>query len=841
MAEGVSNAALDEHGDGGFDPSDASLGSLAEGADASSGKSLLWQVPAILLSLALIFSGLYVAVQRAPHDDFAGALRQVRGFIEEGQYDVAKARLRDVIEPNLERAEPEHQALFHAVAADLMYATVSHDGVDFGLNAAHISELYEKAKQLGGNLEPAQIERWAETQLVLGQIEGARERLHELEGLAMGDSNEMARRNRVLRKIVEFGLRQPELSYEQLLGLLGEYRADPKLTILDEAWAIARQAELRLEAGLAQEAVDRLIVDMRRLEARPDHNDSLPLGELYTVIGRGFFDLGEFERAEYYLRIGQQRFAGPDPVRGDGLVLLGLISVATGNQEEAYEIYNVVVRDYVNTPAYLAGLLGRAEVRSVMGDHAGALEDYAEVCERTRQSRPRRDVTPARVAHSLVDRHDSAIATQNLNLGLSYILLSERMFDPADVPTECLSRIASTSRQIADNLVAHANDDEEVNALAEDVLDPAVRREANVNFKRAGDYYVRHARALAASPTEDQAWADSLWLAADSYDHAGWFDLAITHFGEYLAGRSDADPRRAEATFRLAQCYHAVGNLEAALSYYEQVLASHPRSPFGSQAHVPMADCLVALKRETEAERHLEEVLAGKWFMTPDARDFREAHMMLARLLYDRGEFVRAIEELDKVVKRYPDDPRLTEFVFRLADAHRAHAMELESQAKLSTARSDQQKLRDQRSESLRIAMELFSTVRDEYEARDPRRLDRLQQSYLRGAYLYRADCAFHLGLYDQAIDLYDFTARKYSDHRVSMTALIQIVNCYHQLGDMERARAAHNRALVRLRQLPDASFDDPTSLLDRQAWEQWLRNSPLNVASAETPNAEIP
>lgn len=797
-------------------------------------RSSLWQVPAILLSLTLIVAGIYVANQRAPRDDFDGALDQINAFIEEDQLEVARIRMRDVVEPNLVRATPTQQARFHSVAADLIYVTVAGEIEDLRKNALQISSQYEQARDLGAVLEPEQLERWAYVLVYSNRIDMARERLGELEGVAVANGDELPRRNRVLRKIVEYGLRQPDLSYDNLLGLLGEYRADQMLTLEDEAWAVARQAELRLEAGFAQEAVDRLMVDMRRLEARPDATAEPPLGELYTLLGRGFFDLGDLERSEFYLRLGQDRFAGPDPVRGDGLVLLGRIGISTGNQEEAFETFNEVVRDYKNTQAYLPGLLGRAEVRSVLGDHAGAIEDYSEVCDVVRLNLLRRDVTPDRVARSLVDRHDAAIATNNLELGLSYILLTERLFVANSVPIESLSRIASTSRQLADNLVADSLGTGPNLEARFEALDPAVRREANVNYKRAGDYYVRHARAVAASPTEDQTWADSLWLAADSYDHAGWHDLAITHFSEYLAGRSNNDPRRAEATFRLAQAQHAIGSLEPALSHYEQVLQEHPRSPFASQSHVPMAECLDAMGRTTEAVRHLEEVLAGKWFMTPEARDFRESHMMLGRLLYEQGDFVRAIEHLDTVVKRYPDDPRLAEFMFRLGDAHRAHAADLEAQAQLATARSDQQQLRELRSSSLRVAMDLFGNVRDEYESRDPRRLDRLQQTFLRNAYLFRADCAFHLGMYEQAIDLYDFTARKYSDHRVSMTALIQIVNCYHQLGDTERARAAHNRALVRLRQLPDASFDDPAALLDRQAWEQWLRNSPLNVASAD-------
>jgi tetratricopeptide (TPR) repeat protein len=100
----------------------------------------------------------------------------------------------------------------------------------------------------------------------------------------------------------------------------------------------------------------------------------------------------------------------------------------------------------------------------------------------------------------------------------------------------------------------------------------------------------------------------------------------------------------------------------------------------------------------------------------------------------------------------------------------------------------------------------------------------------LRRAHLYRADCAFHLGFLEQAIELYDRAARLYSAHAASMYALVQIVNCYNQLNDEERAGAAHRRALVRLKQLPDSAFDSPESLMNRAAWERWLDNSPVGT-----------
>ena len=71
------------------------------------------------------------------------------------------------------------------------------------------------------------------------------------------------------------------------------------------------------------------------------------------------------------------------------------------------------------------------------------------------------------------------------------------------------------------------------------------------------------------------------------------------------------------------------------------------------------------------------------------------------------------------------------------------------------------------------------------------------------------------------------------------MTALMQIVACYRRLGDTARAGTAHDRALSRLKQLPDEAFSAPGTLMDRGAWQRWLENTPVGPprsASAARP-----
>jgi tetratricopeptide (TPR) repeat protein len=814
--------------------------------------SNLWQMPVILISVALIGLGVYVGFTRGQVLDFDAALSQVEQFLSDGRLVQAEVRLRDVIEPQLGKAAPPQQARFHMAVADwlsLAQAQSAADQAAKGLpamalegptaNDRRIVEQYTLAVQGGISPNARQLQRWAQSLIALGELEPARDRLRELEHMAMQAhldpttrEDAQIRRNQVLRLLVERSLRQTKLSLASLMQILADYRADRLLSVADETWAIARQAELRLESGEPEQAVDRLMVDMRRLEARVTASGSAPppMGELYTLLGRAYFDLGRFDDATFALKRAMAFFSGPDPIRGQAIVIAAQIAQASGRLEEALDSFDMVVREYVNTLSHLPGVLGRAEVRGAMGNDAASLEDYRQVRDALLRAGalPRRDVTAQRVAQSLCDRHDAALVADKNDAALSCSLLAEELFPAGQTPSGVLLRVASTSRLIAGRIIAEALAAANDPSLRPDQLDAGIRAEANVHFKRAADYYLRHARMTAGSPTEDEIWADSLWLAADSYDLAGWRDQAITHFTEYLAGRSAADPRRAEATFRLAQAHQAEFQHPDAVRYYEQLLAEHPRSPFASASHVPLARCYLALEQPSQAERQLLAVVSGERYLEPEAVDYREALIELGRL-YDRtGDAVRAIEHLTVASRRYAADPRIAEIRFRLADSHRAYADQLKEQstsAALTIAERDERLA--QRAAQLRIAMDLFTLVIDEFERMGARRMDSVQKDYLRGAHLARAGCAYDLELHDKAIELYDLAARKYADHVSSLMALVQIVNCYEAMGDSSRARAAHARALLRLQQLPDSAFQEPGAMMNRRAWEDWLRNVP--------------
>lgn len=802
--------------------------------------SELWQIPTIAMSAVLIGLGLWFASTRAPAEDWDGVLAEIDTMIVSGDLDNALVRLKEVVEPNIGTATPHHQGRFHRAVGDYVVAVQQTRGAAVSANDEAIDEHYGSAEGLGIRLTPGRIEQWGLALLRLGDRAGARDRLMDLEALAVtGEATDdaKARRNSLLRALVEDSLARPDLVADDMLALLAEYRDDPFLTPADEAWANARAAEIRLADGRFAEAIDHLLPAMRRLESRDPVIDGRRWGELYTLLARAYEQQGQFDHARFYLEQAFGRFEGAESERSEALLVKARINAGEDDLESAFNAFDEIVREFPGTSAWAPALLGRAEVSGVLGDHDSAVEDYGRLRNFIRDRGPWRDATAVRVASSLIDRHDAALAMGDLDTALRYIDLAETMFTPDQVPEDVLFRIASTSRQIGDNVIAGLLAESGGRSL--DMLDPALRATANESFTTAGRYFLRHARATTALPDEEQRWARSLWLAGDSLDLAGRPEEAADLFLEYIDGRSVDDPRRAQVTWRLGEARRSLRDFEGAATAYERVLDEHPRSPFGTGSIAALAQCYRELDRLPEAESRLLNVVEGRGSdgttITPEAADYRTALVELGRLYLDTGRYREAIERLQAAVERLEEERPLLDATYRLAEAHRGYAGELrdaiETGPRLAPAeRADFEK---RSREHLVTAQELFGRVCDGFGGIDQRRLDRIERSLQRGAWLTRARCAFELGDYAEAIGLYERTARKYSDDYAALEALVQIVNCHDRLGNEAEAEVAHRNAMLRLEQLPETAFDDPAALMDRAVWETWLESRPLGRVAA--------
>lgn len=804
----------------------------------------------MLLSLGLIALGLARGIKPAAPNDFDAALTQVEELIAAGELDMAGERLQRAIEPHLKLASSPQQARFHAAVADYLSARrIDESGddeagstIDLEAIAAKIAQHYAKAADLGLTGSPRQWERWTEALLAVGDVATAQERLKTWDAMLQDASADpqvqaevSAIRNRIFRLLVQTMLEKPDVAFDEVMTMLAEYRLSRSLAPADEMWAIARQTDLRLRAGEAdidkiRQAMDLLIVEMRRLENRDLALHGPALGELYMLLGRGYYDLGDYGRARGHLEHSLHLFDGPESARGESLTLLGQIEMASGETDAALERFQLVVRDFVATPSFLAGLVGQAEAKSILGSHEDSLADFRLVCDYLNKPRWRSDVTAVHAADVLCDRCDAALSIGKIDVALDYVSLAEHLFSNETVPASVLIRLASVCRQMGETLLSQAAASApESDAEKAAPLDPAVRYEANTYFERSGEYYLRHASAAKPSEHAVEESSQSLWLAADSFDLGGRHDLAIKYFTRYLEMHPIDDQRRPEVSFRLAQACQAVRDVERASQTYESIIANYSRGAYGPRSYVPLARCYIEMNRMDDARQQLQQVLSGGRLVHPEAVDYREALLELARLEYRIDRHAAAIESCTEFLQRYPTDRRILEVRFMLAESYRASAQALSQhvQQEVGLSASEAGRLTALHTEHLQMALDLFAQVESAAAGPDAKE-GSATGDMIRRAALYQADCAFDLGRYEQAIQLYDYAARQYSAHACSMYALIQIVNSYSAVGDAERAAAAHQRALARLRQLPESAFAAPDSLMDRAAWERWLEQTPV-------------
>ncbi|MBL9119795.1 MAG: tetratricopeptide repeat protein [Phycisphaerae bacterium] len=798
----------------------------------------LWQVPTLLLALGLVGGGVFYILNLPRDNDFGGAFDQVDELLADGQVDAAKAILYDTIAPKLDVASPLEQARFEATTADWLAVARSGVGSAAAENDAQIVERYQKADHEGFEMGRERLLRWAAALVRIGRTEEAMEKVSRVD--AEGDELD-ALRGRVRRMVMERAWDQATKDehpdWEAILTGLGPFRADPATTLSDEAWAAARQAEARLALDRPREAADRLLLDLRRVESAPEVNrgevSAETYAELTSLLGRAYAAIGEPEIARETLERALAMSDSKSIAKGEAILLLGQLALQRGDLDDAEQRFATVLAEYQGEACATPAKLGRAETRAARWEHAEALEDYNAVREAINTKATRR-VTAQEVIGSLADRHDALLVAGELERALDYARMAVDFTPGAPASSDLIQRIATTSRALADHLTQ-----------GQDANDPEYRARAARLLRTAGEYFLRHAAHAETVVESPDEWVESTWMAADCYERAGWSEDALRIFRQFIESRPPGDLRRSEAFFRVASLLHAEGQLGEAGAEYARLIEEFPESPLAARATVPLARCLEATGRRSDAIARLQQTLDGRTGLKPDAPEYRDAMLELARLVIAEGDLPASASLLDEALRRYPDDPSVPETRFQLGECRRGMAREAGRQladgslSPSQRASIDAQRVADlesARGEFEKVVAALDPRTTGNGAGRDESKLDSLERDALRLAHLYRADCLFDLGRYQEAIDLYEIAERRYSDSAVSMVALIQIVNAWHELGDLDRAATAHRRAEIRLTQLPDNAFLEAGSIFSRDAWERWLRNAPPGARLAGSP-----
>jgi tetratricopeptide (TPR) repeat protein len=785
----------------------------------------------------MLFGGVVAAVLTAPQPGVGPALDRAEAMIGKEQSREAIALLNERVYPWIEKGEGVGEAergRYHLLIARGIWQGQRALGIELEANRASIVREYLAAERAGVTLPARDLYQLAETYATQGEEELALARA--------GGLPESARemRDRVYRRLVDRWLVAPVPQHDRALDLLTRMLTDPALSDSERIWALARRAEVQIAEGFADEAVTRLLRSLPRLEG----DEPERVVDLYVQLGRGYLATGAPGEARGQFERVLSLVGDADPRRAWALAHLGRALAELGEHEGAREKFLEVVTRHEGSAAWAAGQLGVAETEATLRNWPAALEAYgalvAEVSDRSEVREPRRE----EIAQSLVTAYADLMTTRDYEGALRAASLAEQVFDGArkgsggegggEVPSEVVLALATAHRAVADSVLG--GEGEAVERLGR--LEPALRAEAQRHLIAAGARYREHADRFVL--TDNEVYERSLWEAADLFDRAGDQRSAAEAFGAYAA-QSTSGPRWAESRYRLGRVHQALGEFDLAAAQYEGLIGdARDRGeaavgPFAVLSHVPLAQAYLSDQdgeNDAAAERLLTEAVEGKLGDTT-TRQFRDGLVELATLYYNTGRYERSVERFGEAIARYAEDEERASMVFMLADSRRLLAREIERSLTGAMPEAERREREEMIVEHRRQALVGFEEARAALEGRNASMLTALDRVQLRNSYFYLGDCAFDLGDFEGAIRHYDAARERFAADPASLLAMVQIVNAHVEMGDLRRARTAHERARRFFASLPESVWDDPTLPMGRRDWERWLESSARLHASA--------
>lgn len=818
-----------------------------------------WQIPALGLGGVALAAGFAVSVAvRTSHEPtFDAPFATAEGQIAAEKYEDAIATLNEGVFPYLARGDltrPD-RARYALLLGRAIYGGQRELDVPQRANDENALGQLLEAERLDAALSAEDVFRVADTLVALGRPEEALERAA---GLPSG-RRDLA--DRVVRRVVEGYVSGPAPRYEDALRVLAGRLAQPDLPRAERLWALARQAEVRIETGFADEAINRLVRELPLLVGGTKPEEQESVGELRLLLGRAYLAVGAYSEALAELeRVDRDAVLRPGTaVRARAQLLRGQAQLSAATDaagiEAARDVFAELVERSGNTDVYWPALLGLSQCEAGLDRFEESLT-HSGVLVAEMKLKPGRWAKPtvAEVTASLLARFRELFSRGDITGALAAADDAFGLHTLETAPAEVLEALALAHRAAAEEVIGPPSTDGTLSSAAASLLqsgglDPAAQQQVKRHLIQAAGYYRTHADRFVLDDFPKHA--DSLWTAAELYDRAGDKREAIRAYQEF-AGTVTGDPRQPEARFRLGRAFQAIGDYEAAAGQYagliEEWRAGRSGGPGESGAsgrwadasHVPLAQCLLAdanPDNDEEALRLLNTTLGGT-FGGPGRLEYAAALVELGRLHYRGGRYNEAVERFDEWLQResqaegggaafgLSESFSKEQVRFMLADSHRLLAGQIDERLKLDLRSSEAEALAAQREGHLREAIVLYEGVRDGLSQRDARRLQPVEELYLRNSHFYLGDCAYELGDIDTAVAHYTAARAAYPRDPAVLVALVQIVNAYLDRGDLRAARTANERARDFYRSLPEEVWNDPNLPMGREAWQRWLDSS---------------
>lgn len=793
-----------------------------------------WQLPLLAGGVLLLGAGIVAAFMTKPKVDLMARLDEAEAMIGHDQYRSAVEFLgSDEVFGFLDagRMTTAEASRYHLLMARGIYRGARQLHVNDPRNDRYVLKEYGEAEHLGAHLESGDLEAIVETHLSLGQLDAA---LHAVEELPH-DLHE--RRVAFLKRIAVESLRGDGADKERALSIIAGMLGEQGLAEEDRIWAVGEQARLSLEDGRPEDAIEQIL----RATPRLTHPSGDALAGLLTQLGRAYMalEVPETDEALAQLRRALELFTPSNEMSAEALMTVARIEMQRGELDEARDRLMKIGQWFGGTEWYMPSLLAMAELEAASGNLDAAVEHYEGLVSLAKEDGLPRWITREQIARSLTAESAARLSAGDAERAERLALVALDYAGLDEAPAEVLKAIADADIVSAAELMpVKRGSSEAVFALSE--MAPETRAQVRRHLIRAGTYLKMYAERMVL--VDRDAYGLALWRSADAFDRAGDTEEAIRSFQEFIDSFPE-DPRRAEARFRLAQARQARGEFADAAGLYRGLIAdrgdvsARDVGEYADRSVVALARTLLGdneAENDAEAERLLTGAMSGREVGFPESEHFREALLELGLMYYRQGRYPEAIGRLEEAIERYPRDPRMAQVRYRLADTMRLSAREAASLLQTELTPTRRREVEALRNERLEGARKMFAAVRDELQGLTDRRRTILEEEYLRNSHYFLGACAFEGEDFRGAIEAYDAARERYPDDPASLVAMVQIVNCYVELGEFERARTANERAKLFYQSLPEEVWNDPYLPMGRLEWQRWLDSTAALYVGAQ-------
>ncbi|MFC1782449.1 tetratricopeptide repeat protein [Planctomycetota bacterium] len=787
-----------------------------------------WQIPLFMLSgVAFVFILVQMRPQGPKRVSFDERLESLRSLSQENRYDEFYQRAELL---RLEAEDEGQLGRVHALAAQTRVKQLKQSN-EFDIDLSQRRGARENYQKIIQDYSEALQRKQPDP-----ESSASSEIYHDI-SLAYWSMNEAGEAIRVLLKAIEvadefvplfhrnlvqmYFASRPENYLSLSLENLEKLMTQPESSGDDRAWAFLRKTEVLLGQGNEEEAL--------ALLERADHSikESQYGEELEYLRGRALHQVGQTDQADEVLRALLKRITDSGDTYAQTALELGKINYEQYRDQDARRFYQLVVDSQLGKDWYLAGKLGLAESALMQQRYNEALQHYQGTVDLLNKAPHNRAVTFKQVQQSLAVWGQNFGLLKQYETALPLLEIEQQIADEDDV--NAAFRFAQVNARRALQLQEQLKESEQavksgIASAEEEQWLQQQQQQISAYFETAAEQYLRVAYLAGG---DDDLYKDNLWQSASSYNKAGNVEKTIETWHRFVT-EQEGESRWPRALFNLAQACQANGDFGQAIDFYETLLSKHPQSLATFDGIVPLAHSYLALEppERDKAETLLRSVLQDP-AINPPSSYFRDALFELGELYYDSQNYPEAISKLTEAINRYPNDEQLGKFMFLVGDSYRKSGQDLDEQlAELDqdpTATVRRQKTFSQLQKYLESARDYFNRAIEFYSQTPESRRSSLAEMYMRHCWLYRADCMFDLGRYQEAIDLYELAVLRYQLTPTALASFVQIVNCHLRLDQPREARSANQRAIWQLRNMPDEVLAEGPTKLTRQQWQDWF------------------